>query len=223
MLSFALKDAFPSILFSQHQILFDKPKLDVAPTIPECNGTALTFWLPRENWRPLFFPDQIYPQKFTFINQPHLFLHYYRTEWFWGSAVGERKWVFSLPMPERGHISTGQWIWDEELTEFRRSVSRILGKLMTNRLKHWHEKDKVIHRKDSRRYGTWAGLHVLDWCRDGPRRMINGEYRPCDDWELTETRWYSDLRERVAGRFGENFGEPPPPGHQYVIEKPIRI
>lgn len=208
MFSFALRETYPDVVFIRGGILFESPDYGAAETIPECSQSGVDIWFPRKGWEPIFFPHPEYPDRYEVINPPQLYLHYNRTHWFFESAVGERKWVFSLPMPEQGRISSGRWIWDDEKKEFRSAIIRIIGRLTTNRLKDWFERNQAVSVKNARRRNTWAGYHVLDWCRGGPRRMIDGRFRPCDDWQPKYSSWYRRIREKVVERFGDEYGGP---------------
>lgn len=188
--------------------MYDEPTLNLTETIPEADQTIVNIWFPHESWEPIFFPHEEYPEKFVIVNHPQTYLFYYRTQWDFGGPYQDRKWIFSLPSPNRGDISTGPQISDDNLKIFRNRISRILGRLKTNRLKHWDDYDQMVATKNARRFGTWAGHHALNWCRGGPRRMIDGLFRPCDDWSYSETEWYRSLKEKVIARFGEDYGGP---------------
>lgn len=208
MLSFALREAFPGVVFIRGGIFFEAPELPAAATIPECSQTLVDIWFPWKGWKPIFFPRQEYPDRYEIINPPDLYLHYNRTQWFFESPVGPRKWSFELPVPEKGSISTGRWTWEVEEKEFRSTIVKIIGRLTTNRLKDWFEREESVSMKDAPRRNTWAGYHVLKWCREGPRRMIDGRFRPCDDWRPKYSPWYRKIEEKVVERFGEEYGGP---------------
>jgi len=208
MLSFALRDAFPNVLFIHGGTMRKMAELNPAATIPECDQTVVDIWFPHDNWKPLFFPHPDYPNRFDCINPPHLFLRYVRTRWDFGGSHADRKWAFDYPTPERGRISSGRWEWDEEQRELRSKVTKILGRLSNNRLKSLLDRDRFLSKKDAKRGNLWVGYHVLDWCSEDPRRAIDGHSRPCDDWEHKETAWYRYLKKRVVDRFGENYGGP---------------
>ncbi|HSG71883.1 MAG TPA: hypothetical protein VLA12_15815, partial [Planctomycetaceae bacterium] len=79
MLSYALRDEFPTVKFFNKTRLLHEPRLIPSDTIPECDETLVHIWFPRENWEPLFFPHPDYPSRFNVINPPYLYLHYNRT------------------------------------------------------------------------------------------------------------------------------------------------
>ena len=211
MLSLALKDAFPRVLFLPKVRLLPKPGLDPAETIPECSRTLVHIWFTDKDWEPLFFPHPDYPDRYKIINPPSLHLYYRRTRWFFGSPVGERKWAFSLPMPERGHIYSGRREWDEEEKVSRKKIVKILGRLSSNRLKDWFQRDEMVATKDASRRNTWAGHHVLNWCAAERRRAIESMFRPADDWQYKPTDWYTDLSQRVIADYGQDYGVPEDP------------
>ena len=208
MFSFALRDAFPNVLFIHEGDMLKTPDLKPAATIPECNRTLVDIWFPREGWQPIFFPHPRYPDRFDVINPPHLYLHYERTTWDSGGYASDRKWAFSLPTPERGRISSGRWVWDEEQRAFRSQIVKILGRLSNNRLKWLLDRDQFVSTKDAKRKNLWDGYHTLAWCAEDSTRAILGHWRPCDDWAHRETEWYAAMKKRVIERFGDNYGGP---------------
>lgn len=208
MFSFALRDAFPNVLFAHRRTMRKTAALNQADTIPECDQTVVEIWFPHDKWKPLFLPNPNYPDSYDCINPPHLFLHYVRTRWDFGGSHADRKWAFDFPTPETGSISSGRWEWDDEQRELRSKVTKILGRLSNNRLKSLMDRDHVLSKKDAKRGNLWVGYHVLDWCAKGSRRAINGHSIPCDDWEHMKTAWYQDLKQRVTNRFGKDYGGP---------------
>lgn len=55
MFSFALRDAFPNVLFVHRRTIRKTAALNQADTIPECDQTVVEIWLPHDKWKPLFF------------------------------------------------------------------------------------------------------------------------------------------------------------------------
>lgn len=208
MLSFALRDEFPNVVFLKNSTMLRSKGIEAAETIPECDQALVDIWFPREGWEPLFFPHPDYPDKYDVINPPRLFLHYNRTRWFYGAPQGDRNWAFSLPMPEQGRITSGRWEWDKEQRQFRHKITKILGRLTTNRMKDWFQRDEYLSTKTSKRRNTWAGYSVLKWCAEEPNRAIHSMFRPPDDWEPKETAWHRGMKNRVVERFGGNYGGP---------------
>lgn len=208
MLSFALRDRFPSVLFLSKIRLLDTPALENRETISECDQTFVNIWFPRDGWKPLFFPHPDYPERFNLINPPDLFLTYYRTRWFFGVPQGERKWAFSLPMPESGKLSSGRWEWGPDQKEFRNAVTKLLGRLSSNRLKDWFQRNDCVPNSEAKRRSTWVGQNVMTWCSGEPNRAIDSMFRPPDEWKHKESPWYRDLKKRVIERFGEDYGGP---------------
>ncbi len=206
MFSFALKDAFPEVLFLRKIRLLREPALSPAESIPECDTSLVHIWFPHDSWKPLFFPHPDYPDRLNIINPPSLYLHYNRTSWFSGTPDGERKWAFSLPMPERGCVYSGRWAWDEDERAFRKKIVNILGRLSSNRLKDWFQREEFVSTKNAKRRNTWAGHHLQEWCSKDPRRAINSMFRVPDDWRFEEGDWYRGLKQRVIERFGSDFG-----------------
>ena len=49
----------------------------------------------------------------------------------------------------------------------------------------------------------------MTWAQAAPRRMLEGRFRPCDDWAPKKSAWYRDLEERVKAKYGPGFGDEP--------------
>lgn len=141
----------------------------------------------------------------------------------WRPIAGNKRLAFDPPILTCGRIWTS---WDANNRAdaakpgFQRKVWRILGRVATNRLKsgtplsntlEWGS--DVTTMAEAKRYGmlrTWAGHHALEWCAaGGPRRMLDGAFRPCDDWAPPSDPWYQRLRRRAEELYGPNFGLPP--------------
>jgi hypothetical protein len=150
-----------------------------------------------------------------------------RSHWSWhvGRApiADDKRWAFDPPILTSGRIWAS---WDANdpadaaKPVFQRKVWRILACVTTNRLKmstplsaklQWGS--DVMTMADAKRQGrlaTWAGHHALAWCAaGGPRRMLDGALRPCDDWAPPQDAWYQRLRRQAEERYGADFGLPP--------------
>jgi hypothetical protein len=153
-------------------------------------------------------------------------LEFGRSRWLWDLrrlGVEPRQLSFDAPMLMSGDIFAG---WDERnpadafVPELQRKTWRIIARIATNQLKggtvlsnilEWGS--DVVTTADARRqnpWSVWAGHHALEWCAaGGPRRMLDGVFRPCDDWAPPQGAWYQGLRRRVEERYGPDFGLPP--------------
>lgn len=211
MLSLALRDAFPTIVFFPSGRPRTAPDLGVQPTIPECDRTMVSALVPKSGWEPEFERDRNYPQWFNLLNAPRLHLHYSRTRWFWDTSWSVARWSFDLPTPEFGTFNTNYDPDDPKERAFVNKVWNILKRLATNRQKSALADDRIVLMKDAGGGMVWAGHHVLEWCAAEPRRMIDGHARPCDDWAPPDTAWYRDLRARAEAMFGSGFGVPAEP------------
>ncbi|MCB2101860.1 MAG: hypothetical protein KDE22_13375 [Rhodobacterales bacterium] len=210
MLSVALRDVFPTLRimsFGRHR---PKPDITFYDAIHLCPAPCMALLVPPHGWKPKFLPYEGISGWYDLVNHPTEYIIFHPTRWMTGSSSGPRKWVFDLPMPERGSVSIGPWFWNEEEIAFRKKVSSILGKLTVNRLKHWFDRDQVLAYKDAPRRSTRAGRHVLEWARQGERRMLDGVYRPCDDWKSAKTAWYAALEARVQAAYGGDMDDQPP-------------
>lgn len=211
MLSLALRDAFPSLVFLPGGRPFEEPELGTRPSIPESDRDVVLAWVLERGWLPRFKRDEEYPQWFNLLNPPQCSLSYRRTNWFWGGSQPAR-WAFDMPTPEFGTINTNFDPDDPKQRAFVNKVWGILKKLATNRMKSAISEDRVVLCKDAKGGMIWAGHHVLEWCAAGTsRRMIDGCARPCNDWAPPNTPWHLDLRARAEEMFGSDFGGPPEP------------
>jgi hypothetical protein len=208
VLSLALRDAFPTVVFCASGKSLSEPFLDLRSSVPECRESVITVLFPAPDWQPEFEKYPKNPKWHVIANTPNRYLHYNRTSWFWGDPKRSR-WAFDLPTPQHGSISTNYDPDDPEQRAFVNKVWNILKKLTTNRMKSALAKDRVVLSADAGGGMVWAGHHVLEWCAAGPRRMIDGCARPCDDWTPPDTAWYRDLRERAEVMSGSDFGGVP--------------
>lgn len=212
MLSLALRDAYPRMVFFPSGSPLFVPDLGLRATIPECDSGVVGAFVPEPGWEPRFERDTRYPDWFRLQNPPKLSFNYSRTHWFWRSWEPAH-WAFDPPTPEAGAISTGYDPDDAEERAYVNKVWNILGKLATNRVKSGISRDRVVLQKDAGGKMCWPGHHMLEWCAAAPRRMIEGAFRPCDDWAPPDTLWYRNLRDRAETIFGAHFGGPPEPEH----------
>ena len=208
MLSFALVDAYPHVVFEDTHAATQTERFVRRASIPECTGTVTEVHFVPQAWQPdfVFPPGTGGPYSGRLMNPPQFTLHYVRCEWFWGAPQGGN-WAFDLPTLESNQMSMN---YDRESKEDRAFVAklwRLFDRLMTNRLKHplW---PKPFMQADAKGGDFWAGHHALEWCLGGDRRMLMGHSIPCDDWAPPDSDWHEDLRRRVVERFGPGISDP---------------
>lgn len=214
MLSLAIKDAFPTTLFSEGGKADRTPEITFVNSIMDC-GSIATIWIPDAGWRPEFRPPSEGRRFYTVANMPKNVFRYSSSSWFWGAGkqgVGDERWSFALPTPEFGAFSTNYEIGDKEAKRTVNAVWRILVKLTTNKMES-PAFNEYVSVKIAKGGDFWAGHHVLEWVRGAPRRMIMGNRVPCDDWQPPDTPWHLDLRRRVIERHGAKHGVPDEPEH----------
>lgn len=208
ILSLALRDAFPTIVFYSSGTAWKQPCREFFRTIPECRTCVVTALVPEPGWRPIFVKDEAWPYNYFMPNFPSCSLHYTRTRWFWGSWQ-PANWSFDLPTPQFGTISTNYDPADTEQRAFANKVWNILSKVATNRTKSGISRDRRVLSENVGGGQIWAGHHMLKWCAAGPRRMVDGSRLPCDDWKFPDSPWYQDLYARALAMFGPEFGGAP--------------
>ncbi len=208
MLSFALVDAYPHVVFEDTHAATQTERFVRRASIPECTGTVTEVHFVPQAWQPdfVFPPGTSGPYSGRLMNPPQFTLHYVRCEWFWGAPQGGN-WAFDLPTLEGAQMSMN---YDRESKEDRAFVAklwRLLGRLMTNRLKGgaWPE---PLMQADVKGDMYWAGHHALEWCLGGKRRMLMSCRVPCDDWAPPDSDWHDALRRRVVEKFGPGIGDP---------------
>ena len=206
LLSFALKDAFPGVVFQDREAQSDTERFVRRSSIPECRSSIVHIRFVPEGWEP----DFVFPPGFGFpwnmMNPPKYTLDYCRNDWFWGVPQTDN-WIFSLPTME---VSSMDIDYDRSSDDDRVLVTklwRVLNRLMTNRLKS-ALRSEWRTMAEAKGGVMWAGHHALQWCREGERRMLGGSLIPCDDWALPDNDWYQDLYRRVVDKYGPNFGDP---------------
>jgi hypothetical protein len=106
-----------------------------------------------------------------------------------------------------------------------RQVWKVIERLATNRYKSGHPLGNQLSGGDSLLMKNavpgyaWLGHHALEWCREKPRRMLNGCWRPCDDWQVPGNDWYQAMRRKTAEKYGNDLGtQPTSPSSTYHPE-----
>ena len=217
----ALREIFPTIGFLDG-VAINEPVRPACASLADCvarSGHMISApddsdWVPEIDANPKLI------QKKRIRNMPVRSLDFSPSRWIWrhGHLSGPWRWAWDPPTLEDGDIYllvARRGSESHPGVQFSRGVSRVLRKLSTNRLKCGHELtnklmgDEVVLMKSRRGGLNWAGFHALDWCRQRPRRMLGGLFRPCDDWEPPKSKWYRRLVSKVEERYGADFGIPP--------------
>jgi hypothetical protein len=224
ILSEALRTVFPSMVVVDHEYWF-APEPAIRRSIAECQRSAAVEFPYSATWRPLAVPHDYYVGWHRLANPCVRRLRYAPSRWVWRAGYtreDDARFAFDFPTLQAGTIAA---YWDEEDPReegraFQRIVWRLLVRIATSRLKTgtplgnelMRGSDRLLTAEAERRE-IWAGHHALEWCATGgPRRMLEGSFRPCDDWSPPQNSWYQALRRKVDERYGPDFGNPPPPG-----------
>ncbi|MCP4328448.1 MAG: hypothetical protein GY791_08430 [Alphaproteobacteria bacterium] len=105
--------------------------------------------------------------------------------------------AFDDPTLEEGWITS--WFDRDDLAEkaFVRKIWRILDKMTCRdyKVEYPHTGQALGDTISDVR----AGHDALRWCGQGKARMLNGLWRPWDDWEFPNLPWYD----------GREVGDPP--------------
>jgi hypothetical protein len=105
----------------------------------------------------------------------------------------------------------------KNLVRVIRQVWKLIELLATNRYKSGHPLGNELSGGDYLLMGNaapgsvWLGHGALKWCREGPRRMLDGSLRPCDDWQMPQGDWYQALRRKAAAKYGDSLRALPSP------------
>jgi hypothetical protein len=98
-------------------------------------------------------------------------------------------------------------------------VWKLIERLATNRYKSGHPLGNELSggdfllMKNAPAGIAWLGHGALEWCQENPRRMLNGGWRPCDDWRMPQDDWYQSMHRETVERYGVKLGTPTrPPG-----------
>jgi hypothetical protein len=217
----ALREIFPTIGFLDG-LSINAPLRPACASLADCVArTGHVIIAPDDpDWVPEIDANPELLHEGRIRNLPVRSLGFSRSRWIWryGHQSGPWRWAWDPPTLQDGDIDrvvARRGLESDPRVQFSRDVSRVLRKLSTNRLKCGHELtnklmgDEVVLMKSRRGGATWAGFHALDWCRQRPRRMLGGLFRPCDDWEPPKSKWYRRLVSKVEERYGADFGIPP--------------
>jgi hypothetical protein len=221
ILSEALRSVFPSMVVMDHDQWFD-PKPAVRASLAECQQSGAVEVPYSRDWRPVAVPNGTVSGWYRLANPCVRRLRYAPSRWLWKAAYTSRddaRFAFDFPTLQSGTVAA---FWDEEDPQeeggaFQQVVWRLLARVTTSRLKTGTPLSNELMRGSDRllmaeadRQDVWAGHHALEWCAaGGSRRMLDGCFRPCDDWAPPTDRWYVTLRRKVEARYGPDFGDPP--------------
>jgi hypothetical protein len=224
ILSEALRESFPHVMF-----LSDTWNEERAyDSILQVPGIKVSILFPQsDRWRPVpaFDPETGERDGYLGLNW-NRWLSFLRGGW---SGIGDFDWpgraklAYDPPTPELGNIQGSYSVLDPDNATFlaiAREVWKIIGRIATNRVKFGHPLGNKLEGRehqlmaDAKGHTEWFGHSALEWCRDGiangERRMLCGNRRPADDWEVPTNSWYQGLRRKVEKRYGHDLDDPPP-------------
>jgi hypothetical protein len=196
LLSLALIDAFPTVLFMNGGRPNEKPEIDSKTSIPDCISPAIDIFVPERGWEPKYQRNSRYKNWFDLLNPPKHVAYYVRSTWQNNFVDPENpKWAFRWPTLEYGRISSNIRNDDLEDKAFVSALWKIITKLSTGRYCAGYFDWKTPLKETSRK-PFLVGNHALAWCLEGDRRMVMGYAHPCTDWKPPETPWHRDLNRR---------------------------
>jgi hypothetical protein len=221
----ALRESFPHVMFLSDFWDGEKPygSLFQVPTI------IASILFPEDgDWRPMPAFDPETGERNGYVGlDDNRSLQFLRGGW---DGVGDfhrpgrARLAYDPPTPMLGNIQGSYSVLDPGSATFlsiTRKVWKIIGRIATNRVKFGHPLGNVLEGReyqpmaDAKGHTEWFGHSALEWCRDGirrgERRMLCGNRRPADDWELPIDSWYQSLRRRVEDRYGHALDDPPLP------------
>jgi hypothetical protein len=222
MFALAIRGIFPSVVFLDGQRMVGPD--DVHTEWPGITSDSVVIVNPATMpWRPRFEPGAARLTWMEICNLPAQSTVFFRSRWDWGMSGWQprpHQLGFELPTLLEGDIGR-RYDPDDSSSEqfilYMRQIFRIVSRLGTNRFKIGTPRSNEIEHgtdalrtRDAKRHNLWLGHHALEWCRRNPRRMLDGCYRPCDDWEPPNSEWYQSLRRQVELKYGLGIGEPPP-------------
>jgi hypothetical protein len=224
VLAEALRQTFPRVIFLEEDPWWD-PTDPSRDSISDIDSPVARVAVPDSpSWAPAIKRSPEFPRRYTWVDPPPRALHIVRSYWEWHpglTAEDSKRFAFDPPTLSVGQIGA---LWDDNdprnagVPAFIRQVWRIIARITTNKLKSgtplmnelMSGSDRLLM-SESKGGDYWAGHHALEWCASGgPRRMLAGGFRACDDWAPPRDPWYQDLRRRVEERYGRDFGNPPP-------------
>ncbi|MGH6932284.1 MAG: hypothetical protein ACREEE_07600 [Dongiaceae bacterium] len=231
ILSEAIREEFPNVMFLPDQ----STRWEMASLLPfyDCLSSvpgrgAIIVFPDHASWSPPMITDRDMLQSIDFDNfLRHRTLVYQGSFWDWDRGPGRpevSQLAYDPPTIGHGTIYGMYYIDDpdhEKLVVIARQVFRIIARIATNRVKGGHPLGNLLMGRESATMAqvtpdeTWCGHTLLEWCQDGARagfrRMMFGNRRPCDDWEVPTNPWYQRLRRRAEELYAADFTDPPDP------------
>jgi hypothetical protein len=218
----AIKDSFPSAVFLDGHRM--KTPDDIHADWIEIGSGSIFIVAPEgDAWRPMFGSNAEYLSWTEIENLPSRSVQFFSSTWDWGMKGWQpraHQLAFEVPTLMEGDIGRK---YDPDAPDtavfltFTRQLFRIVSRIGTNRFKAGSTRSNEVEHgtdelrmRDAKRRNLWLGHHALEWCRQSPRRMLDGAYRPCDDWGPPHNEWYRSLRRRVEEEYGPDVGEPTP-------------
>ncbi|MCB2101862.1 MAG: hypothetical protein KDE22_13385, partial [Rhodobacterales bacterium] len=206
LFTLALRDAFPTLVIHRTDAYYRRPDLGEVAAIEDHALGGLGLLVPPPGWRPVFEPREGVRDMYVFANPPHDRAKYIRTTWDDFQDSRDRAWVCDPPTTRPGTLTFGPCVGSDAEKAFQRTFLGVLNRLTVNRYKEHDYTGAPLLMKDAPRRAHRIGIHAMTWAQAAPRRMLEGRFRPCDDWEPRKSDWYRDLEERVKARYGPGFG-----------------
>jgi hypothetical protein len=218
VLTEALRREFPETVYLDREA-WEGSDVPICNSLVECTEhRQIRIFAPDPSepaWEPHSKPS-LWPGLSWLANPPERNLWFIPSKWDWGPRYIQAKWAWDPPTLSEGWIWGGFWPEEKNQIAFIRRVWRIIERIATNRCKAGHPVGNAMMNSDriltSQVKGCfdWIGHHALEWSHDGgPRRMLDGKFRPCDDWMPPQDEWYQSLRREVIDRYGAELGRPP--------------
>lgn len=215
MFGAALRHEFPTVVFIDHTT-WKQPHIPVCSSPLDCEEHRQIDILVPEvcSWSPVVKRSKRW-NEFYLGEDLERSLTFHPSRWDWGPRHIEAKWAWDAPTLAEGLIGGGYWPEEKKQIAFIRAAWRIIERVASNRYKGGHPLGNELMHGDRSLMAesegdVWIGHHALEWSRaGGPRRMLDGSFRPCDDWEPPQDDWYRSLREEVLARYGPDLGVTP--------------
>jgi len=183
----AVAERFPDILYCSHG-----NRGRVLPVTKHPNQIPHPFlwgFMPPEGWKP---KTRFYaPSREHVIVNPATRLEIFivRSDWEWTNID---RMAYENPTLDHGFITAYYQFGGPDGKAFAKSIIGIAKAISTNLFKSEYPRLGVVLAERGQS-SVWAGHDALRWCAGSPYHMIDGAFRPTDDWEFPDLRWYQGL------------------------------
>jgi hypothetical protein len=193
----ALHRDFPGVLFTDRMDWEgDRPPFRDSPL--DCDDRRqLHILVPERPGPPEVAPPPSLPGWYCLRDSPERELTFLPSHWAWRPQHLQPKWAWDPPTLDQGWIWCGFGPEEKRQIAFIRHVWRLIERIATNAFKAGHPLGNALMgcertlTAECKGGMVWIGHHALEWSRaGGPRRMLDGKFRPCDDWAPPADEWY---------------------------------